>query len=41
MCRGIAFATFVEPISGELAVEEPEHIIDGKVVRIEALDKNK
>jgi len=40
-CRGIAFATFVDPISGELAVEEPEHVIDGKSVRIEIKDNNR
>jgi len=40
-CRGIAFATFVDPISGELAVEEPEHIIDGKAVRIQIRDSRK
>eukprot|EP00401_Gymnodinium_catenatum_P038390 CAMPEP_0117510398 /NCGR_PEP_ID=MMETSP0784-20121206/27969_1 /TAXON_ID=39447 /ORGANISM="" /LENGTH=718 /DNA_ID=CAMNT_0005306033 /DNA_START=24 /DNA_END=2177 /DNA_ORIENTATION=- len=37
--RGFGFATFSDPASAKLALAEPEHIIDEKVVRVQASER--
>merc|ERR1740122_85834 len=40
-CRGFAFLQFADPVSAELAVAEPEHIIDKKVATVSVMEKHK
>jgi len=40
-CKGFAFIQFSDPVSAELAVSEPEHIIDKKVAAVNVLEKTK